>query len=358
MLLLHWQILMEKHHGNDLTHTNTKSIDRGNRNMNGSLVISLDWEMMWGAADWLSAEEYGQSNIKHVPQVIERLLELFVKYDIHATFATVGLIFCRDKQHALNLVPEDKPSYDNMRLSIYANNYLENIKSEKYPLYFAPELVERLKQTPNIELGSHTFCHYNCWAPGQTLKQFENDIQQACKVAAEYGVELRSIVFPRNEVVKECVEICAKYGIVTYRGNAKKFFGQPKGKFHNMLQKAGRLLNSYIKMGAHSVIKYSEIDKDAECMNVPATRFLRYYSEKLRLLDPLRLHLIKSEMEYAAKTGALCHLWWHPHNFGANMEQNLAFLEKVLKHYKYCKEKYDMKSFTMNEFRDFLKAEN
>lgn len=324
-------------------------------NMRGSLVISLDWEMMWGVEDWTSLEEYGMSNIKQVPVVIERLLELFEKYGVHATFATVGLIFCRDKEHALSLLPEKKPTYDDMNLSLYADNYIEKIHSDNYPFYFAPEIIGKLKQCPNIELGTHTFCHYNCWAPGQTLEQFENDIQQACKVASEYGIELKSIVFPRNEVVKECVEICAKYGITSYRGNSKKFFGKTNGAFEEGLYKIGRFLNSYIKIGTHSVVKYSDIERNEKCMNVPATRFVRPYSSTFRLLESQRLRHVKAEMEYAAKKGSLCHLWWHPHNFGANTELNLTFLEEVLKHYKRCNDKYGMQSLTMKEFQEFIK---
>lgn len=63
-------------------------------NIHGSLVISLDYELMWGVRDLFTPEDYGQSNIKQVSEVISRLLQLFYKYDIHATFAVVGFIFC------------------------------------------------------------------------------------------------------------------------------------------------------------------------------------------------------------------------------------------------------------------------
>ena len=38
-------------------------------------------------------------------------------------------------------------------------------------------------------------------------------------------------------------------------------------------------------------------------------------------------------MTFAAKTGSNYHLWWHPHNFGKDLEANLKFLEKILQHY-------------------------
>ena len=76
---------------------------------------------------------------------------------------------------------------------------------------------------------------------------------------------------------------------------------------------------------------------------------LRPYSPKLSFLEGLRLRRIRSEMMHAAKEGELYHLWWHPHNFGANMEENFGFLEDTLKVYKDCHDRYSMQSLTMNE---------
>ena len=67
----------------------------------GYLVISLDFEMMWGCHDWATVDGYGSSNIRNVRQVISRMLQLFDKYNVHAPFATVGLIMCDDKKDAI-----------------------------------------------------------------------------------------------------------------------------------------------------------------------------------------------------------------------------------------------------------------
>ena len=41
------------------------------------------------------------------------------------------------------------------------------------------------------------------------------------------------------------------------------------------------------------------------------------------------------------------HLWWHPHNFGANSKQNFEALKKILEHYKVLHHEYKFESFTM-----------
>ena len=55
-------------------------------------------------------------------------------------------------------------------------------------------------------------------------------------------------------------------------------------------------------------------------------------------------------MTNAAKNELLFHLWWHPHNFGINQEENLYLLSDILDHYKKLETIYGMKSMTMNEF--------
>lgn len=325
-------------------------------NIQGSLVISLDYELMWGVRDMFTPEDYGQSNVKQVGEVISRLLQLFYKYDIHATFATVGLIFCKDKKQAIQYSPVLKPSYDEQMLSPYNNNYIEEIKEKYKDLFFAPDSIALLQSSKNMEIGTHTFSHYYCWAKGQTLKQFDADLSQACKIAVEHGLILRSIVFPRNEVDEANLKVCAKHGITIYRGNPKKFFEHKTGKFSNMAQRICRLLNAYIKIGEHTVAKYSEIDTKSDCINVPATRMIRPYSQKLKFFEEQRLRHVKAELEYAAKTKSLCHLWWHPHNFGTNINENFTFMEEVLKHFAYCRDKYGMQSYTMAEMAEYLKS--
>ena len=58
---------------------------------------------------------------------------------------------------------------------------------------------------------------------------------------------------------------------------------------------------------------------------------------------------MKRKMSNAAKNNEVYHIWWHPHNFGLNQEQNLNQLEELLKHYKFLNKKYGLKSLTMGE---------
>ncbi len=59
----------------------------------------------------------------------------------------------------------------------------------------------------------------------------------------------------------------------------------------------------------------------------------------------------------AARNNRLFHLWWHPHNFGVNLEQNLTFLTRVLNEYSGLRERYGMLSLTMSEVANRVEAE-
>ena len=54
-------------------------------------------------------------------------------------------------------------------------------------------------------------------------------------------------------------------------------------------------------------------------------------------------------MIQAAANGEVYHLWWHPHNFGYFLEENMLFLEQILTHYSSLKEKYNFESKSMIE---------
>lgn len=318
-----------------------------NNTDNGTLIISLDFEMTWGGVGIWDTSGYKETNVANVRQVVARMLDLFNKYGVKATFATVGLIMLKDKSEALNSFPDLIPTYKDNALTPFNNRYIEGICDES--LYFAPDLVSTLKKNANIEVGSHTFSHYYCWEEGQTIEQFEADVKQAVNVARNNGVELKSIVFPKNQVTEEYLSICAKYGISSYRGNAEKFYNQTSNRIKYIFNRIGRFLDSYVNVGGRTSYVLTDIKAGGVPINLRASRFLRPYDSRFGILDSLKINRICNEIKYSAKHNEIYHLWWHPHNMGKNMDKNLDGLEKILQCYSQCHEKYGMRSCTMEE---------
>ena len=321
---------------------------------NGAFVISLDYELMWGLIDVFSKNGYGKTHVKQVPEVIKRMIALFEQYDVHATFATVGMIMYPSAKALLADIPEVHPSYVKSVMSPYECEYISQITSLEENLFFQPDVIKEICSHEGLEIGTHTYCHYYCWEPNQTLEEFDADICKAVEVAKRVGINIKSIVFPRNQVSDSHLKICSKYGITSYRGNAPRFFNEPRCKWDGFKNRICRLLDAYINLGGYSSIPYSRLERKEGMLNVCASRMLRPYNPRLSFLEVLRLRRIRKELIHAAKTGEMYHLWWHPHNFGENMEENLRFLESILKIYKICKDKYGMMSYTMTELKEFL----
>lgn len=313
----------------------------------GSLCISLDFELMWGVRDKRDVTCYG-ANILGGRDAIPRMLDMFHARKVHATWATVGLLFCETKDEMLESMPALRPTYDDPILSNYS--YLQEVGGNEAqdPYYFGPSLIRLIRDCPGQEIATHTFSHYYCLEPGQTQPQFEADLDAAIGVAKRHGIEFRSIVFPRNQYTENSIAYCRRNGIDVYRGNEASWMYRPGGRAEQTLPKrAVRLADTYVNLsGAHT----SVVGNGRDLTNVRSSRFLRPYSHRLRHFEPLRLSRITRSMTAAARRNETFHVWWHPHNFGANPEENLGILERMLDHFETLRSEYGMRSLAMEDF--------
>ena len=96
-------------------------------------------------------------------------------------------------------IPVKIPKYSNEKLSPYkfGRDADRSLKSENF---FASDLIQQINNTSNQEIGTHTYSHYYCLEDGQNRAQFEKDLDQAIELAFNVGIELKSLVFPRNQL--------------------------------------------------------------------------------------------------------------------------------------------------------------
>lgn len=317
----------------------------------GTFVISLDFELMWGVQEKKTVDSYGEQ-ILEVWETLPRLIQLLDKYHVKATFATVGSLFAENFEGLRKCLPKSSPDYKNRlllpfdRLSEYEGRSLEKF-------FFAPELIMRVAE--NHEIATHTFSHFYCLEEGQNEENFSNDLEAACKIAKQAGFCIESIVFPRDQVNKKYLPICSEYGITSFRGNEKSFLYKERSREkETQTRRALRFVDTYVNVSGHHCHSYDVI-KASMPMDIASSRFLRPYNRKLSVLERFKIRRIKRSMTVAAKANKLFHLWWHPHNFSRDKNENFGTLEQLLLHYLDLKEQFGFKSLTMKQLSSQLR---
>jgi peptidoglycan/xylan/chitin deacetylase (PgdA/CDA1 family) len=308
----------------------------------GAFVISLDFELIWGVRDKRTIADYGM-NILGVRQAIPAMLDLFAERGIGATWATVGFLFFENKDDLIAGLPRTQPNYTSERLSPYGDIAGIGTDERDDPYHFGRSLLDRIRGFPGQEIGTHTFSHFYCLEEGGDVVPFEDDLAAAKAAAARLGIRLASIVFPRNQVSAAHLRICREHGLRTFRGNESVWFHRAgRDADQSLPMRAMRLADSYLPLGG-------AYDRNPEVVeglvDIPSSHFLRPAGPGRG--ESLRLKRITEAMEQAARRGTVFHLWWHPHNFGVNLEANLAFLRAILDRFRILQERYGMRSMTM-----------
>lgn len=316
---------------------------------NGTFTISLDCELYWGVRDRWALSDYREQLLGD-RQVTGLLLKLFANYQIHATWAFVGFLFFSEKEELMAHLPTHLPGYDNHRLNPYTALSGIGRNETEDPYHYGLSLIQEVMSYPHQEIGSHTFSHYYCLERGQTEVQFAADLRASLQAAERLNIKLRSLVFPRNQVNEDYLTLCRDLGFTAFRGNEKSWFYKPaRSEQKSLLQRLGRISDAYFNISGNHCHHLSLSSRPAPLANICSSRFLRPYSKKFKSFESLRLRRILNSMRYAAHHGLSYHLWWHPHNFGVNMQENLAFLTAILEHYAFLNDTYGMQSLNMQE---------
>lgn len=308
-----------------------------------TLIVSLDFELFWGMQDGWELSEY-EENILGGRAAIPQMLELFRRHGIHATWATVGYLFGRNEGELRRYFPTELPGYDDPKLSGYRCFGSIGTDEESAPCYYGRSLVDLIAAAEGQELGSHTFSHYYCREPGQTLVQFRADLDAARAIAADQGFDLTSIILPRNQCEPEYTPVMREAGFTAYRDEENDWIHE---KIHfKPLLRILRLADVYLPLTGHGC--YTPTVEDG-IVNLVGSRMYKPFFKPLGFLEGLKLRRIKKQMLHAAKNGLTFHLWWHPHNVGVRTELHMKQLEEIFSYYDELKEKYGMRSLNMGE---------
>jgi len=313
----------------------------------GSFVVSLDFELNWGAWSEVSLER-NRRRLLGVWEAIPKLLDLFTEYEIHATWATVGFLFCETREELLSYQPHDLPRYPEGKNPYEFARHIGKTELED-PFHFAPSLVALIASASHQEIGSHTFSHMFCLEEGATREALAADLRAAAEVALKFRLRPRSLVFPKNQINSDYLSACGPNGLHCYRDARAGWIYTPRDDRRNRIPiRALRLLDAYLPFtDGETSDPYAEATLRPVALG--ASRFLRPWSRAAAGLEPLRLRRITRGLDEAAECRTTYHLWWHPHNFGLNLDRNLDFLRRILDHVARLRQQGRMASLNMAE---------
>jgi peptidoglycan/xylan/chitin deacetylase (PgdA/CDA1 family) len=320
----------------------------------GALVISLDFELHWGVRDKRTVDGPYRENLLGAREAIPQTLDLFEEFGVAATWATVGFLFAENRQERDDFSPALRPRYKNPKLDPYPEATGDNEDDD--PMHYAASLIARVAKTPKQEIATHTYSHYYCQEPGETREAFAADISSAMAIGRRYGFDIRSIVFPRNQFRPGYEDVLKAAGITCYRGNEPNWMYRPRPREEETLAvRAPRLLDGYLPLSGTKFVRWEEITQPNGLHDVRASMFLRPYAPTRRSLEPVRLRRIASGIRAAARNQGIFHLWWHPHNFGKNISENLEFLRSILKVFAEQRQVHGMQSLSMVNVGNLLR---
>jgi len=279
--------------------------------------------------------------------MVPRMLDLLGQHELGCTWATVGFLFCSSRDELLACLPSIRPAYRDQRLSAYSYLHELGVDERRDPYHFAPSLIAKIAARPRQEIATHTFSHYYCLEEGQTAEAFAADLEAALALAAAKGHRISSIVFPRNQVSEAALAICREAGLTVYRGASSTPEGTGIARSQEKRsQRAVRLIDSYFETNARPAYAIKRSDG---MVNVPASLFLRPYSRQLGFAESFKLERILGAMRRAAQSGSLFHLWFHPHNFGVDQDENFWLMSKIAAEAVRLRDRYGWPTLNMAE---------
>ncbi len=216
-----------------------------------ALVISADFELAWA---WQYANHHPNPlELAHQMALRTRrnlpgLLNLFDRHSVPVTWATIGHLFldhCDPGQEdgwghaAMPRPPHFEGEYWRFQsVDWYVHDPCRNL--QQAPDWYAPDLIRAILSTKmKHEIACHTFSHIDCTDEHCPPALMEAELAECQRLAAEWGLELRSFVFPGNREGNWAS--LSKAGFRAYRHASRHHLGFPRQDAFGLWQIPGGL---------------------------------------------------------------------------------------------------------------------
>lgn len=307
----------------------------------GIFTISIDVELAWGTFDHKGHINYKDAYEKY-RFIITRLLELFEKYNISASWAIVGHLFldsCKKTNGCLHAdiirprhrwFPQDWFSYDPGT----------DISQDKF--WYGSDLVKKIKKArPAQEIASHSFCHPVFSDEGCFRQTAESDVAKCVELAVREGIELKSFTFPRN--LPGHLDILSKYGFKVFRGKDDVY-----SQLNSYIIKKFYFLFQDMIGVRPPVILPKKLDNGL--IEVPSSMLFRFAHGISRFIPRgVRFKRAKKGIDAAIREKKIFHLWCHPISFAWDSNNLFDEFENILSYAIKFREKGVLDIFPLKE---------
>lgn len=308
----------------------------------GVFTISIDFELIWGTLDLFGPDRFRKLCETERSDVISRLLDLFIEFDVSATWAVLGHLFLDRCEAVSGLTHPEivRPHHAWCDKDWFAED--RGGSEDDKSIFLGRSLVEKIRDCEvEQEIGSHSFSHVIFGDAGCSREAAESEIAACIRAARELGIELRSFVFPRNSIGH--LDVLRENGFICYRGSEPHWYENA-----SVPEKIRRLARIWEVMTAAEppVVLPEEITNGF--WNVPGSMiyfpmhgFRRYIPVSLRVKRAIK------GLNAAARRRRIFHLWFHPTNLADQMEPMFDGLRAILEHASRLRERGEIEVLSM-----------
>ena len=296
-----------------------------------TFIISLDTELIWGIIHTDADASSLINDKKHCRGAIDLLLNIFEKYNIPATWAVVGHLFLDHCEKEDGIPHKNMPRF---KEGWYSVDPCTDIKRD--PLYYGKDIVEKILASPvEHEIGYHSFSHVIFSECSREVAEAE--IKEGIKLAKQFGITLKSFVFPQHEIGH--IEVLKEYGFMIYRGLRERHFGERENL---LLRKLGGGIDKLIALP-------TEPKWGGSILEIPCS----IQFQDVPLFRPTLIFRAKIGINKAIKEKKVFHLYLHPEVLLSQPSLVRKF-DKLMKFVAKKREEGKIEVMTMEEFAGVL----
>lgn len=266
--------------------------------MTGTFIISLDCEGKWGMADHLEPYHRTLLTDRALADVYDRLVALFGRYEMPATFAFVMafVLGLEERREFPALLDKGEAGGDS-----WLRHYWADIDAGGSEGWFQPHALAAVQADGRHEIACHSFCHRPMDDASLSAEQARAELAAAARVAEIKQVDLETFIFPRNAVGN--LPSLAQAGYIGYREK----LARPDGRL-------GRVARLAEEFNIRPAVQMPCESREGMVPIPPGYFFNWRFGARRHVPPAFTVARWKSLIDRSARTSGVAHLWLHPHN--------------------------------------------